>query len=342
MLNPFCRRDGFDVKAPGFLPGPVTFMNNRGERRLACALAWLLATMTAGCTVEPSVGRVLDVGPSQRLKLPSQAAAVAMTGDTIRIAPGEYTDCAVWRASRLTIEGIGPGAVLADRSCAGKGIFVVQGSDITIRNLTFARAAVPDRNGAGIRVEGRNLTVEHSRFIDNENGILAGSIGSSTIRITDSEFRGNGKCEPQCAHGIYVNAIDLLDIERSRFANQHVGHHIKSRASRTVLIDNDVADGPEGDSSYLVDISNGGDLLMQGNRLEKGPKSSNVTTAVAIGAEGVTHPTHELIIRDNAFTSDLPEPTVFVRNRTTTPALLSDNRIQGRVMPLAGPGTVSP
>ncbi len=267
---------------------------------------------------------------------------VAKPGDVIRIAPGEYTDCAVWRASRLTIEGTGSGAVLADKSCAGKGIFVIQGSDTTVRNLTFARARVPDRNGAGIRVEGRNLTVEHSRFIDNENGILAGGLANGTIRILDSEFLGNGECSPLCAHGIYVGAIDKLDIERSRFADQHIGHHIKSRALDTVLIDNDIADGPEGDSSYLVDISNGGNLLMQGNRMEKGPKSSNTGTAVSIGAEGVTHPTQELIVRGNRFTSDLPEPTVFVRNLTTTPALLSGNHLQGRVTPLVGPGSVSP
>ncbi len=108
------------------------------------------------------------------------------------------------------------------------------------------------------------------------------------------------------------------------------------------MIDNDIADGPDGDSSYLVDISNGGDLLMQGNRLEKGPKSSNTGTAVSIGAEGVTHPTHALIIRNNSFTSDLPETTVFVRNLTTTPAVLSSNHLHGRVTPLVGPGTVSP
>ena len=78
------------------------------------------------------------------------------------------------------------------------------------------------------------------------------------IRIVDSEFRGNGKCEAACAHGIYINGIDRLDIEHSRFLDQHVGHHIKSRARSTVLIDNDIADGSSGDSSYLIDIPNGG------------------------------------------------------------------------------------
>jgi hypothetical protein len=70
--------------------------------------------------------------------------------------------------------------------------------------------------------------------------------------------------------------------------------------------------------------------------------SENTGTAVPIGEEGVSNPTHELTIRDNEFTSDLPGTTVFVRNRTDTPATLSGNQLHGLVTPLVGPGTVSP
>jgi len=285
---------------------------------------------------------VLEVGPTAQFKLPSEAAARARSGDTIRIAPSDYTDCAVVRASGLTIEATGEGATIGDKSCAGKGIFVIDGNDVTVRNITFQHAAVQDQNGAGIRAEGRNLTIAHCKFIDNENGILANPVHGSTIRILDSDFRGNGKCEGACAHGIYIGAIDRLEIAHSRFIDQHVGHHIKSRARTTVLIDNDIVDGLEGNSSYLVDAPNGGDLLMQGNRLQKGRLSENSDTAVAIGFEGVTHPTQDLVIRDNDFTSDLPNLQSFVHNRTTTPALLSGNHLHSHVTPLIGPGTVSP
>jgi hypothetical protein len=303
---------------------------------------WPILAFVVACTADQGSASVIDVGPAQRLKLPSQAAAIARQGDTIRIAPGEYTDCAVWGASGLTIEGNGTGATIAGKSCAGKGIFIIDGNNVTVRNLTFAHAAVPDRNGAGIRAEGHNLTIENSHFIDNENGVLAAIIAGGTIRILDSEFRGNGKCDPHCAHGVYVNNVELLDIEHSRFINQHQGHHIKSRALRTVLIGNDISDGPTGNSSYLVDISNGGDLLMQDNTMEKGSHSENNDTAVAIGAEGAKNPTNELIIRGNTFTNDMTRPTTFVHNRTATPAILSGNHLHGTITPLVGPGSVSP
>jgi hypothetical protein len=297
-----------------------------------------LITLLAGCSFGDAM---LEVGPNARFKLPSEAIARAHTGDVIQIAPGNYTDCAVIRASRLTIEATGEGATIGDRSCAGKGTFVVDGNDITVRNITFRHAKVPDHNGAGIRAEGRNLTVEHCKFIDNENGILANSTGGD-IRILDSDFRGNGKCEGACAHGIYVNAIDRLEIAHSHFIDQHVGHHVKSRARTTVLTDNDITDGPNGNSSYLIDIPNGGDVLIQGNRLQKGRMAENSGTAVPIGEEGVKNPTHELVIHDNRFVSDLPNETVFVRNQTATPAVLSGNHLQGRIKPLLGPGDVSP
>ena len=165
---------------------------------------------------------------------------------------------------------------------------------------------------------------------------------TGTIRILDSEFRGNGKCDGQCAHGIYVGAVDLLDVERSRFSDTHVGHHVKSRALRTVLIGNTITDGPTGTSSYLVDIPNGGDLLMQDNTLQKGPRSDNPGTAISVGAEGVLHATNELLVRDNRFTSTLAEPTIFVRNGSTTPAILTGNQLTGKVVPLEGPGTIRP
>jgi hypothetical protein len=301
---------------------------------LAVAVSSVLFMPAQGCA------RTLQVGRGLLLALPSQAAAVAADGDRIEIAPGSYADCAVWRANRLTIAGTGPGVVIHDRICQGKALFVTVGDDITVEGIIFAHAQVAEGNGAGIRAEGANLTVRASRFLDSQNGILAGGTVHSVLRISDSVFMRDGACIGACAHGVYASAIGLLRVERSVFSDNRTGHHIKSRALRTELIGNRITDGPDGSSSYLVDVPNGGDLVMQDNVLEKGPHTGNRRAAIAIGAEGVTHPTDELRIVDNHFISDVPGGTAFVSNMTQTPAILQGNSVQGAAMPLQGPGTV--
>jgi len=303
--------------------------------------AVLVCTICAVGLAANANAKTLEVGADRPFKMPSAAVATASNGDTIMIDPGEYFDCAVLTADKLTVEGRGAGATITDKTCQGKALFVTTGNNITIRNLTFARARVPDGNGAGIRAEGADLTIERSKFINNENGILAADSPRSTIRIVDSDFVRNGKCNGSCAHGVYVGEIALLHIERSRFFETKIGHHVKSRALRTELIGNQITDGAQGTSSYLVDISNGGTVIMRDNVLEKGPNSSNPRTAVMIGAEGVTHPTAELAFTGNTFTNDeIDRPAVFVRNLTATEAQLSGNTFKGHVIPLEGDGTV--
>jgi hypothetical protein len=289
----------------------------------------------------PAAAATLLVGDNQQLKLPSAAAAVAKNGDKIEIEPhqGGYFDCAVWSQNDITIEGEGQNVVITDKSCQGKALFVINGNNVTIRNLTFQRARVPDKNGAGIRAQGGNLSIADSRFINNENGILSAENPQATITILNSEFLDNGKCDPACAHGIYVNKIALLHIEHSTFRGTKQGHHIKSRALRTELIGNTIEDGPDGTSSYLVDIPIGGSLIMRDNILEKGPKSENHSTAVSIGEEGVDQPTPEITIANNKFTNDMSISTFFVRNGTATEANLTGNTFVGKVVPLSGDGS---
>jgi hypothetical protein len=286
-----------------------------------------------------ATARVLSVGPARILKVPSQAATVAADGDVIRIDPGIYADCAIWNASGLLIEATGPGVILAGKTCAGKGIFVTQGADITIRGITFVDASVIWHNGAGIRAAGDNLTVEHSQFLHNENGILAGGSRNSVLRITDSTFVGNGACIEACAHGVYAGEqIALLDIEHCVFQDTKIAHHIKSRAYNTVIRDTRIEDGPSGTASYLIDIPNGGNVLIQDNTMEKGTHSENPGIAISIGEEGVRNPTAVLMVRDNVFHSEVPTRTVFVRDSTSTPVDLSGNTISGDVQTLGDNG----
>jgi hypothetical protein len=281
---------------------------------------------------------ILDVGLGKPFAKPSDAAAAARDGDTIRIAPGQYFDCAVLPQNDLTIEGTGADVILTDKVCQGKALLVIDGNNVTVRNLTLQRARVPDNNGAGIRAEGGNLTVDHDRFLNNENGILSNANPQASIRIVDSEFIGNGRCAANCAHGVYVGEIALLRVEHSRFFATREGHHIKSRALRTEIISNDIEDGPEGTASYLIDIPNGGSAIVENNTLVKGSKTGNPGSAIMIGEEGVDRATDQLAFRNNHFTNEQNRSTIFVNNITATPVQLSGNILKGQVRPLEGDG----
>jgi hypothetical protein len=301
------------------------------------------ALLAALCLVWPAAAATLEVGPGKPYAMPSAAAAAAHDGDRITIAAGSYFDCAVWRANDLTIEGAGPDAtVITDKACNGKGLFITDGNNITIRNLMLTRARVPDTNGAGIRAEGGDLTVEHVQFVNNQNGILSSDLPGKKIIVRDSAFIRNGTCEMgPCAHGIYVGRIALLRVERTRFFETRQAHSIKSRAQRTEVLGCDIADGASGTSSYPIEIPNGGDVLVRDNHIQKGPKAENHTAAVAIGAEGVTQPTPAIIIEHNTFLVEGDYNSYLVYNLTATEAELKGNILQGNAKPLRGDGLVN-
>ncbi len=307
-------------------------MSASDVRSVACLVfCGLMLPGTSGAVGE----RVLRVGPGDSFSTPAAAAAIAQPGDVIEIAPGNY-GCVVWpsSASSITIRAMnGDPVVISGRVCEFKALFVIKGDNVTVQGIAFSGAKSPLHNGAGIRAEGRNLTIGHAQFLDNEEGILAAPQRDGAIFIRDSYFRGNGNCimPNGCGHGLYVNQLERLVVERCTFLEQHVGHHVKSRASRTEIVESTIEDGPDGTASYLVDIPNGGTLIMRDNKLEKGPKSENSMAAVSLGEEGNSNTTREILIANNQFSNDMAVQTVFVRNFTSTPAVLRNNHVTGSV-----------
>jgi pectate lyase len=301
----------------------------------------LLATAIGALATATASARVLEAGADKEYKQPSEAIAAASSGDDVRIYPGKYFDCAIVKQNDLTIEGVGADVILTDKTCAGKALLVIDGNHVTVRNLTLQRARVADKNGAGIRAEGGDLTIENSRFINNQNGILSASNPAATYRITGSSFIGNGGCDGSCSHGVYIGPAKLLHIDHTKFFDTHEAHHIKSRAARTEIVDCDIEDGPDGTSSYLIEAPNGGSLIVENNKMEKGKQSQNQANTIMIGSEGVNQPTDEITIRGNHFTNDQDRSTIFVHNLTATPAMLSGNVFTGQVQPLDGDGKVN-
>ncbi|MDO9498821.1 MAG: hypothetical protein Q7J52_01905 [Falsiroseomonas sp.] len=305
------------------------------------AVASALIPVSTSAQVEHAAGRILRVGPGEPFPLPSAAAAAAREGDRVVIAPGQYRDCAVWRVPRVTIEAAPGGEVeIHGPICAGKALFVASAPGLVVAGLTFRGARATEGNGAGIRAEGGDLTVRASRFIDNENGILTHRDPTAKLLVEDSVFQGNGALRNgrDCAHGIYVGQWARVTIRRSEFRDTQACHHIKSRALRTEILQSFIEDGPQGRSSYLIDIPSGGDLILRGSRLIKGPLTGNPVGAVVIGSERTLNPTRELLIEDNDFENRMTSVTAFVVNRGEVPAVLNGNRLSGPTRPFLGAG----
>ncbi len=262
---------------------------------------------------ESALQMILRVGPGQALSLPSEAARLARDGDIVEIAAGIYSaDAAVWRQNNLTIRAIGGRAHLRANGAhaEGKAIWVIKGDNATIEGIEFSGAAVPHRNGAGIRLEGAGLTLRDCYFHRNENGILTRAGAESDVLIEHSEFAHNGFGDGY-SHNIYIGAVRSFTLRYSHVHHAIVGHNVKSRALKNQVTYNRITDANDGSSSYAIDLPNGGLSYVIGNLIQKGPAAQN-PTVVSYGAEGLKNPVNELYIVNNTVVNDLPAGGRFI------------------------------
>jgi len=283
---------------------------------------------------------ILRVGVGQTFSTLASAVTAAQNGDTILLAPGTYTNDFATVAKSITIKGDGGMARLVATVPPpnGKAILVTRG-DITIENIEFSGARVADRNGAGIRFEGGNLTVVNSAFRNNENGILAGSWANSSITVRNSEFERNGAGDGR-SHGLYVGKITNLTVENSYFHDTQVGHHIKSRALATTVSNTRLQD-ETGSASYSVDVPNGGVVRLVDNVFEQGAGSRN-PAIVHFGGEGAAYAGSSLTMIGNTATNTLVSPSArLLLNQTTVTAQISNTEVFGLATLTTGPAAVT-
>jgi hypothetical protein len=295
-----------------------------------------LAAVLVSLTSPDAQAATLRVGTGQTYTVPSQAAAVAQDGDTVEIAAETYTgDVAVWRANRLTLRGVG-GTVVLDaegHAAEGKGLWVIKGDDTTVEDITFTGAAVPDHNGAGIRQEGRGLTVRHCTFRDNEDGILAGDSPQSDILVEACEFDHNGQGDGY-SHNMYINHVRRFTLRGCWSHNAHRGHDVKSRALATDILYNRISDDDASDTSYLIDLPNGGLCRIIGNILRRGLNAQNAVL-LSYAEEGASNPRQSLSVIANTFVTDRPTST-FLRTAGHPTLRVLDNLFLGPGTPPGG------
>jgi MYXO-CTERM domain-containing protein len=274
----------------------------------------------------------LSVGPRGAYPAPCAAFAAASDGDTIEIdSAGDYAGdvCGITK-NQLKIRGKGGLAKIdADgKNAQGKAIWVVQGADTLIEGVELTGAAVPDLNGAGIRQEGKNLTVRGCYFHDNENGILAGDSAGSEILIENSEFHHNGAGDGY-SHNLYINHVAKLTFRYNWSHGAVIGHLLKSRAAENYVLYNRIT-GEDGTSSYELDFPNGGKTYVIGNLIQQGESTDNPSVLAYI-EEGATatNPSHQLYVVNNTFVNGRSSGTFLSIAAAADPAVVKNNLFVG-------------
>jgi Hint domain len=285
---------------------------------------------------------ILTVGSGSSFEFTTVASAVAASqdGDVIKVQAGTYINDFAAITTSITIEGVGGmvNLVATVEPLQEKGILIVgvdgtTGPNVTLDNISFSGAAISDDdggNGAGIRYQSGNLTLNNCSFSGNQDGLLGDPDAAGTITINNSQFNGNGNTDPPSTgpeHNLYVGAIQQLTINNSYFTDPITGHDIKSRAANTTIENSRITD-PNGSGSLEIDLPNGGNAVIENNVIEKGPGAQN-SGIISIGEEGNLYASSSLTVTGNTFINDYGDGATGVVNETTAQAVITGNTTYG-------------
>jgi hypothetical protein len=274
---------------------------------LVSTVYWALACATPalGLTLQaPSMP--MRVGHERAIKTIAEAARLARDGTVIEVDPGTYIgDVALWQHDNITVRAVGGRVRLLANGAAveGKGIWVVRAKGMRVEGFDFEGAAVPSRNGAGIRLDTGTLFVKDCGFFRNEIGLLTNNDPDTVLEVEGSEFAYNMRPDGH-NHNLYVGSIARLSVTGSYFHHAYIGHLLKSRAAVNYIFYNRLTDEADGHASYELEFPNGGMAYVVGNQIQQGPQTEN-RTLISFGAEGYTRPNNGLYLVGNTLVDDL-------------------------------------
>jgi hypothetical protein len=306
-------------------------------RKISLYLIPLMAIAATSATT--SVGAQNDAAPFTIAEsgrgFSRLADAVNAVGDnqaTIVIRPGVYQECAVQQAGVIAYRAAVPGQVMFERAmCEGKAALVLRGRGASVDGIIFQRMAVPDGNGAGIRLEKGDLAITRAIFRDSEQGILTAEDLTGSITIDQSTFSGLGRCDRglSCAHSIYIGNYGSLTVTNSRFERGAGGHYVKSRAVRVNIRSNAFDDSRGKETNYMIDLPGGANGVIAGNTFVQGASKENYSAFITVAPEGKTHDSNGLTIADNdaRIAPNVDRETTFLANWSDDRVKLGANRL---------------
>lgn len=281
---------------------------------------------------QPNTGAALGAGEIRvdGTRASDLAAAVKRLrdGSMLDLGAGTYRQGLVIEANGVTLRGHGH-VIFDNAAVRGKGALLIKGNDTRITNIECRNVTVRDRNGACVRLQGRNLTLDHVYFHSSEQGVLTGG-DPGTVDISDSRFELLGKNGR--AHGLYIGGGELLIRDSLLLSSVSQGHEIKSRAKRNVIERSVVASLGAADSR-LLDISNGGELIVRNSVLQEGPASVN-SDMIGFALEKRQHERHHIELTNNIILLEGRRNTRLLHRRNAdVTSTMEGNMIVGATQP---------
>ena len=93
-------------------------------------------------------------------------------------------------------------------------------------------------------------------------------------------------------------------------------------------------------SSYAINLPNGGATYIIGNLIQQGPNNDN-STLISYGEEGLIHSSRELYVVNNTIVNDYSGGTFIYAESGSEPAKIINNIFVGPGTVLSGPGYTS-
>ncbi|HEV2745861.1 MAG TPA: right-handed parallel beta-helix repeat-containing protein [Allosphingosinicella sp.] len=255
---------------------------------------------------------------------------------TILIAPGSYGDCAVQDRGQIAYVAREPGTAVFDGGiCESKATLVLGGRSTRVEGLVFQNLRVPDKNGAGIRIEKGDLAISETLFRDSENGILSARDPGGTVTIDRSTFSGLGGCIDGhgCSHGLYIGEYGKLIVRRSRFERGTGGHYLKSRTREVEITDSSFDDSHGRATNYMIDLPNGATGLVARNMFVQGRDKENYSAFIMVAAENRSNSASGLTVTDNdaEIAPGIDRSSSFVADKSGEPLRVENNRLGPRI-----------
>jgi Ca2+-binding RTX toxin-like protein len=263
----------------------------------------------------------------------NNAVKTAENGDVVYIASGNYKstdnsayvdDLKVYKDLRFIGDANNRPVFNATGARISKGVFSIGQNKAIFENIVFQGAGNTDRNGAGIRATSYGeLTVKNCLFKNNNNGVLVDH-AHKNVKIYDSEFIGNGEGDGY-SHGVYLHSERIL-VENSIFRDTKVGNQVKTLGYYSTIIRNNIIDDGVGNPSRAIDMTGGGDILIEGNTITRTANADNPRLMYYSAGRTDREAGDSLIIRNNTIYNSHPNAMLSV-NATEKPITLENNTI---------------